>query len=880
MNDFIEIFKRQISHINEIFHSYENLTNDELREKGIQIKTTVSNSPDKNETLNKALPEVYALVKETARRFSLGQVVVMANEYDIWLASNYDFVEIKGNKAIYHNKWDAGGVPFEWNMVHYDEQLLGGILLHYGYAIEMATGEGKTLVATLPVFLNALTHQGVHLMTVNDYLSKRDYHLTHPIYAFHGLTVECIEQYRRYDERRKYAYKCDITFGTNSGFVFDYLFDHLATDPKECVQEHHNFAIIDELDSILIDEANNPHIVSGGIHYNNEEIYKKHFSLIEEIVNDKSKNYYTIDLLNKDAVFTSEGESYISNRLNNKDLFKIRKKYELKDYNLLPEKQREQIMHNINLQNVLHQLLRAYTVFEKDVDYVIQDRAVKIVDPYTGRIKETSRWEHGLHTAIEIKEKVKVQDDSDGIAVISLKNFYKLYNKIAGMSGTIMTAKDELKEIYNLDCSQIPTHNPIIRIDNPLCIFRTSIQKDEAILNKVVENVHKGRPTLIGSLSIKRADAIEKLLSQRKLNFNRLDAMTTKDESLTVSKAGIGNTITLSTSVAGRGTDIKPSQDALINGGLCVIGTDLFTSIRTDLQLKGRTGRQGNPGSSIFFASLEDHILKYLSTEERKELDDIISNINSDDLSCDNVRYYFKLAQTNRENIFKIKRAKEARKDDIIAPHRSKFYKQRNKVLFEAIYADELINDIITEYNININEIEKHLLSLYDKAKELTLRARRNNSNRQQILIPFSDNQHPFTIKYDVNLIQTSLQYFMSEFKRQSILQIYDESWKELVLHMMQDLDQKEIDELDGDYVRMIKNVHQNIINRLQSSSIVFNFIEETSIPSAIINSNQANTEQMRNMAITKDSQCPCGSGKKYCECHGGNIRNIRRRRI
>ncbi|WP_317418285.1 hypothetical protein [Phocaeicola coprophilus] len=428
MNDSIEIFKRQISHINEIFHSYENLTNDELREKGIQIKISVSNSSDKNETLNKALPEVYALVKETARRFSLGQVVVMANEYDIWLASNYDFVEIKGNKAIYHNKWDAGGVPFEWNMVHYDEQLLGGILLHYGYAIEMATGEGKTLVATLPVFLNALTHQGVHLMTVNDYLSKRDYHLTHPIYAFHGLTVECIEQYRRYDERRKYAYKCDITFGTNSGFVFDYLFDHLATDPKECVQERHNFAIIDELDSILIDEADTPHIVSGGMYYNNEDIYKKHLSLIEDIIKDSSKKYYTIDLLNKDAAFTSEGESYISNRLNNKDLFKIRKKYELKNYNLLPEEQRKQIMHNIYLQNVLHQLLRAYTVFEKDVDYVIQNEAVKIVDPYTGRIKETHRWEHGLHTAIEIKEKVKVQDDSDGIAVISLKNFFKLYH--------------------------------------------------------------------------------------------------------------------------------------------------------------------------------------------------------------------------------------------------------------------------------------------------------------------------------------------------------------------------------------------------------------------------------------------------------------------
>ena len=880
MNDSIEIFKRQVSLINEIFYSYENLTNDELRDKSIQIKIIVNNSPDKNKALNEALPEVYALVKETARRFSLGQVVVTANEYDIWLASNYDFVEIKGNKAIYHKKWDACGVPFEWNMVHYDEQLLGGILLHYGYAIEMATGEGKTLVATLPVFLNALTHHGVHLMTVNDYLSKRDFRLTHPIYAFHGLTAECIEQFERYDERRKYAYECDITFGTNSGFVFDYLYDHLATDPKECMQGHHNFAIIDELDSILIDEADNPHIVSGGIHYNNEEIYKTHFSLIEEIVNDKSKNFYTIDLLNKNATFTSEGESYISNKINNRELFNIRKKYELKDFCLLPKEQQKRITQNLFLQNVLHQLLRAYTVFEKDVDYVIQDNSVKIVDPYTGRIKETSRWEHGLHTAIEIKEKVKAKDDSDGIAVISLKNFYKLYKKIAGMSGTIMTVKDELEAIYGLDCMNIPTHNPLIRKDNPLCIFRTSSQKDEAILNKVIKNVHNGRPTLIGCLSIKRADVIEKLLSERKLNFNRLDAKTTQDESITVSKAGIGNTITLSTSVAGRGTDIKPSSHTLINGGLSIIGTDLFTSIRTDLQLKGRTGRQGNPGSTTFFASLEDHVLKYLSAEERKELDDIISKINSDDLSCDKVRCYFKLAQTNRENIYKIKRAKEARKDDIIAPHRAKFYGQRNKVLFDAIYANKLINDIITEYNIKNNQIEEHLASLYDKAKELTLRARRNNPNRQHILIPFSDNQHPFTIKYDVNIILTSLQYFISEFKRQSILQIYDEFWKELVLHMMQDLDQKEIDALNGDYARMEKDVHQTLISRLDSSTIVFNFIEVTPVSSDIINSNLTDAKRMRNVTIQKDSPCPCGSGKRYCECHGSNIRNIRRRRI
>lgn len=882
MNNPIDKIKLQISLINENFRSFRKLTNDELRDKTALFEEKINNANNKSEILTEVLPEVYAIVKETARRFSQGRVVVTANDNDRRLAAgNCGFVEIDGDNAIYFNKWDAGGVPFVWDMVHYDEQLLGGILLHHGYAIEMATGEGKTLVATLPVFLNALTHQGVHLMTVNDYLSKRDYQLTHPIYAFHGLTVDCIEQYDTHERQRKNAYTCDITFGTNSGFVFDYLYDHLAIYPDDCVQGQHNFAIIDEIDSILIDDANIPHIISGGMPYNESEIYQKYRSLISEIVKEAPNDYYVVNNLDRNADFTDKGKAYISEKINKKELFAVRKKYEIEDFNTLPEKLREEILQNGYLRNVLHQLLLAYTVYEKDVDYVVQGGRVKIVDPNTGRIKERNRWEHGLHTAIEVKEEVEVRYDFNSMAVISLKNYFKLYNRIAGMSGTVMAAKDELQELYGLECAQVPTHRPVIREDSPLCIFRTSRQKDEAILNTVIENYNNGRPTLIGSLSIKRADAIERLLLTNELKFNRLDAKTTKDEALTVAKAGVGNTITLSTSVAGRGTDIKPSADALDNGGLCVIGADLFGSIRTDLQLRGRAGRQGNPGTSTFFASLEDVILRYLTKEEKKELDTVVSGMHGGDLSCDEVRHYFELAQTNRENWFKKKRAATARKDDMIAPRRAKFYKQRNNVLFNANYANELANEIVAESDdVGMGDVDSHLARLYPKVKELTQRSVRNNIHRRKILVPFSENLHPFAMEFDIDSILASEQNFISEFKRQDILLEYDNFWKEFVLYMMQDLDQKEIDALDDKCDRMIKDMHTAIVGKLISSIVIFDdapATAEEAVPD--FESPQAIADSKEVTTFDRLSLCPCGSGKKYCECHGGNIRNIRRRR-
>ena len=468
------------------------------------------------------------------------------------------------------------GVPYVWKMVHYDEQLLGGIFLHYGYATEMATGEGKTLVATLPVFLNALTHEGVHIMTVNDYLSKRDFETTRPIYMFYGLSADCIEKYERQDKRRKATYKSDIAFGTNSSFTFDYLFDHLTIQPEECIQQSHNYAIIDELDSILIDDAATPHIVGGGNYYNNGKIFKENYPLIKELTENKEAELYKIDKLKKSAFFTQEGKEWLSLKKGMPDLFSVERTYEIADFDELAQDKQNEIKNKIYLQSVFQQLLLALTVYERDVDYIVEGGIVKIIDAHTGRVKESNRWEHGLHTAMEVKEQVEVQNDFDGMAVVSLKNYFRLYKKIAGMSGTIMPVKDELLEIYNLPCASLPTHRPLIRKDLPLRIFKTAQQKDDAIIKAIIDNKSAGRPSLVGSISVKRSEQLCNKLDELGIEYNKLDAKTLKDEAYTIAKAGIGNTITVSTSVAGRGTDIKPSPEAIAAGGLMVIGTDLF----------------------------------------------------------------------------------------------------------------------------------------------------------------------------------------------------------------------------------------------------------------------------------------------------------------
>lgn len=876
-----EEFRSIIRDINNYYKSLRSLTNDKIRDKVCQIQVTINSSDDISNALDEKLPEVFAIVKETARRFAEGNIIVQANDNDKRLSEYYDFVKIEDDKAVYINQWNVCGVLMKWNMIHYDEQLLGGILLHRGYATEMATGEGKTLVATLPVFLNALTHQGVHLMTVNDYLSKRDFETTRPLYMFHGLSADCIEYYTRDDNRRKKAYQSDITFGTNSSFTFDYLFDHIAISPNEVVQQKHNFAIIDELDSILIDNADEPHIVGGGNRYNCGEIYKKNFPIIKELIEQKDHYLFTSNKLNKSASFTDAGKRWLAEKKGILDLYEIERIYEITNFDNMQKEEQDVIKEKLYLQNVFLQLLFALTVYEKDEDYIVEGGKVKIIDQHTGRVRETSRWEHGLHTAIEVKENVAVEDDFDGMAVISLKNYFRLYSKIAGMSGTIMPAQDELSEIYGLKCESVPTHKPMIRKDYPLRVFRTSAVKDKAIVSVIMDNQKKGRPTLVGNITIKRSEALCAMLDEHGVKYNRLDAKTIKGEALIVEKAGIGNTITVSTSVAGRGTDIKPSIDAIDNGGLLVIGTDLFESVRIDKQLKGRSGRQGDPGSSVFFASLEDSILKNLSDEDFKQLKALANESANDEIMADGVISYFMKAQTTREDYFKKRRQETARKDDIIAPQRRKFYNQRNAILFNADMADGIIAEILQTSKICMADIDSHLQGLYYKVKELIIRSTRNNPNRKQVYVPFSDNMHTFAILLEVEQTKISYVYFCKEFKRQVILQIYDKEWKKFVIYMMGNLDRKEVEMLNDRYCKMQKEINAVILSRLISSSIPFEFRnkviekEKTSDDKKVLYPKPI-------IVIDANAPCPCGSGKKFCECHGSNIRSnnrLKRRR-
>lgn len=873
-NELSEKLRSILIMIDQYYQKYHNLTNDELRDESSRLEQIVSNDSEKIGILDFILPEAFALIKETARRFSVGNIEVKANDFDRSLAEEVDFVYLKGGKAIYLNRWDIGGQTVTWKMVHYDEQLLGGILLHWGYAVEMATGEGKTLVATLPAFLNALTHKSVHIMTVNNYLSQRDFLITRPLYLFYGLTVGCLELYPRSNKRRKLAYNSDITFGTNSSFTFDYLFDHLVLSPSECIQKEHNFAIIDEIDSVLIDNANEPHIVGGGNYYNFSEDYKHFLPLAKEFLTNASPLYIK-DELQHTVTLTPSGKKWFENKTGITDLYKVEKTYEIPNYDLLTQEQKKEIEGRFHSQNVIYQLLKALTIYNIDEDYVVENGKIKIIDQNTGRIKDNSRWEYGLHTAIEVKEGVNAEFDFDGLAVISLKNYFKLYRKVCGMSGTIMTVSNELKDVYDLKCEGLPTHKPVIRKDEPLLIYRTSEKKDKAIIERIKSNFNNGRPSLVSSTSIKKSDHIADLLSDTGLHFYRLDAKTVKNEAQTISQAGVGNNITISTNIAGRGTDIKPSHDALENGGLDVIGTELFTDIRIDNQLRGRTGRQGNSGSSVFYASLDDYILKYLSEEDDRLLRTITSSLSDDKLSCLEVRDFFLKAQDNCSSMHREQRTEAARKDDIVSPLRREFYKLRDSLLFDDKASDIILQQIVNTDTINMGTIDNHLKGLYLVVKDLISKSQWNNKDREFASIPFSDNQQTYAIKVNVRKTCGNFCYFRTEYIKQIMLQVFDKEWKKFVLYMMGDLDQREIGMLDKKYNDMLKNAYFIIASRLGKASIPIGHVhnrnpircpkqpqdKEVSIP-------------QKREDIDPEALCPCGSGKKYCECHGNGTHN------
>ena len=656
--------------------------------------------------LDEILPEAFAIVKSTARRFTENETItVTANDFDRELSLDKDFVHIEGDKAIYQNHWMAGGNDVKWSMVHYDVQIVGGIALHQGKIAEMATGEGKTLVATLPVFLNALAGKGVHMVTVNDYLSKRDSEWMGPIYMFHGLSVDCIDKHQPNSKERKKAYDCDITFGTNNEFGFDYLRDNMATSEADLVQRKHHYAIVDEVDSVLIDDARTPLIRSGPVaraqddeQYMEfrpfvEKLYQAQRALVNQTLNEakkkmaegdeaeggkllyraykglpkyqplikylsepgvkvvmqKTENYYiqdnekdmpvitdplyfVISEIQHSINLTDKGQELLAQSVGNEDFFILpdvgSKTAEIEHSDLShAEKQakKDALMEDFSLKServhTVNQLLKAYAMFEKDVDYVVMTEAngakkVKIVDESTGRIMEGRRWSDGLHQAVEAKENVKVEAATQTFATITLQNYFRMYHKLAGMTGTAETEAGEFWSIYKLDVMVIPTNRPVLREDLPDVVYKTKKAKYAAVIDKIDELSKAGRPVLVGTTDVETSELLSRMLKMRGIKHNVLNAKEHAREAEIVAQAGMRSTVTIATNMAGRGTDIKLSDEVKAAGGLAIIGTERHDSRRVDRQLRGRAGRQGDPGSSIFYISLEDKLMRIFGAEK------------------------------------------------------------------------------------------------------------------------------------------------------------------------------------------------------------------------------------------------------------------------
>ncbi|HQC05334.1 MAG TPA: preprotein translocase subunit SecA, partial [Paludibacteraceae bacterium] len=702
-NRITESVRAERNHIAELRGGIEALDIEEREKVYTEIDKLEKQIDDKLEkALDEALPEVFAIVKDTARRFKDNETLtVTATDFDRKIATKFDFVSIHGDKAIFKNEWMAGGNMVKWDMVHYDVQLIGGIALHKGKIAEMATGEGKTLVATLPVFLNALTSNGVHVVTVNDYLAKRDSEWMGPIYMFHGLSVDCIDKYTPNSDERRQAYNADITFGTNNEFGFDYLRDNMATSPLDLVQRRHNYAIVDEVDSVLIDDARTPLIISGPVPKGDDQLFDEYCMRVERLVKQQTtmatqllaeartkmassdekereegalalfrsykalpKNKALIKFLseqgNKTTLIKTE-EFYMQEHNKNMHiatdplLFVIDEKnnsIELTDkgidlltgttedphFFVLPdvgaelseveamglqgeEKQakKDEILQNYAIKServhTVNQLLKAYTLFEKDDEYVVIDNQVKIVDEQTGRIMEGRRYSDGLHQAIEAKERVKVEAATQTFATITLQNYFRMYHKLAGMTGTAETEAGEFWDIYKLDVMVIPTNRPIARIDMNDRVYKTKREKYNAVIQEIVDLVAQGRPVLVGTTSVEISELLSRMLKMRKINHNVLNAKLHQKEAEVVAEAGRSGMVTIATNMAGRGTDIKLTPEVREAGGLAIIGTERHESRRVDRQLRGRSGRQGDPGSSVFYVSLEDDLMRLFGSE-------------------------------------------------------------------------------------------------------------------------------------------------------------------------------------------------------------------------------------------------------------------------
>ena len=750
---------------------------EEVWNKVDKIEKTILDRTE--EILDEALPEAFSIVKDTARRFAENaEIVVTATDRDREFATKFDFVRIEDDKAIYQNHWVAGGNDMTWDMVHYDVQLIGGVVLHKGKIAEMATGEGKTLVATLPVFLNALSGNGVHVVTVNDYLAKRDSEWMGPLYMFHGITVDCIDKHIPNSNGRRAAYNADITFGTNNEFGFDYLRDNMATAPSDLVQRKHNYAIVDEVDSVLIDDARTPLIISGPTPKGEDQLFEEFLPNVEKVVEAqrklcnqilleakqkihsddkkvqeegalllfrtfkglpkskalikflsepgvkatmlKTEEFYMQDNMRQMHVVTDPLYFVIDEKMNSIELTDLgidlltsgtgdptffvlpdiaAELAQLDNLELSPEDRtarRDAMITNYSIKServhTVNQLLKAYTLFEKDDQYVVMDNRVMIVDEQTGRIMDGRRYSDGLHQAIEAKERVKVEAATQTFATITLQNYFRMYHKLSGMTGTAETEAGELWDIYKLDVVVIPTNRPILRKDMNDRIYKTAREKYNAVIEEIVSLVEQGRPVLVGTTSVEISELLSRMLSLRKVEHNVLNAKLHQREADIVAQAGRKGTVTIATNMAGRGTDIKLTPEVKEAGGLAIIGTERHESRRVDRQLRGRSGRQGDPGSSVFYISLEDHLMRLFASDRIAFLMDRMGFKEGEVLENNMLSKSVEKAQKKvEENNFGI-RKRLLEYDDVMNSQREVIYTRRRHALMGERIGMDVLN--------------------------------------------------------------------------------------------------------------------------------------------------------------------------------------------
>ena len=1071
----------QVEAIKKFYSEYNQLSNNQLREKSAELKQRVSDSVvkledeiaalrlqveeeldidakesiydkiDKLETeikeqieasLDEILPEAFALIKETARRFTENESIeVDANDYDRDLAAKYSNVEIKGSRAVYSNKWLAGGNEITWDMVHYDVQLIGGIVLHEGKISEMATGEGKTLVATLPVFLNALSGRGVHVVTVNDYLAKRASEWMGPLYQFHGLTVDCIDKHQPNSNDRRKAYKADITFGTNNEFGFDYLRDNMAINTEDLVQRPHNYAIVDEVDSVLIDDARTPLIISGPVPRGDNQEFEEFKPRVEKLVNAqrklvtdmlteskrligegkkddggykllqsfkglpknkalikflseegnkslllKTENFYLQDNQKNMHKVTDDLYFVIDEKLNSVDLTDkgielITSTTEDADFFILPDigseiaeleksnlpadeiiERKDKLRQDYAIKSerihTVNQLLKAYTMFEKDIEYVVMDNKVKIVDEQTGRIMEGRRYSDGLHQAIEAKEKVKVEAATQTYATITLQNYFRMYNKLAGMTGTAETEAGEFWDIYKLDVVVIPTNKSIVRDDREDLIFRTKREKYNAVIDEIVELVKQQRPVLVGTTSVEVSELLSRMLKIRGIKHNVLNAKLHQREADIVLEAGRPGTVTIATNMAGRGTDIKLPPEVKSAGGLAIIGTERHESRRVDRQLRGRAGRQGDPGSSQFYVSLEDDLMRLFGSDRIASLMDRLGLKEGEVIQHSMITKSIERAQKKvEENNFGI-RKRLLEYDDVMNSQREVIYKKRRHALFgERIQVDvanmmyDVCESVLAELHGNVEyseftaEVMRHLTieTPFDEKQflaqneseltELLYTAVRETYKRktglikkqafpiikdvyehqskayENILVPITDGMKTYNVVTSLEKnAKTECGELIRSYEKSITLFSIDDSWKEH-LRELDDLKQAvqnatyeqkdplliykfESFEL---FKAMIDKVNKEVVSILMKGQLPLRDPSEiregerrrSSDMSALqakksefgsSYSGQKGEEPQERTKVQpvrvekkvgRNEPCPCGSGKKYKNCHG-----------